>query len=102
MTEHEDLTIEKSSVIAVLNENGSYWLAKVINVEDENKNIEIQYFDDNTFRIENTSTQIVERASILCTFGRIHHSCKQFKLSDVLQAKLVKQVAEARQFLSEG
>ncbi|CAF4046101.1 unnamed protein product [Rotaria sp. Silwood1] len=102
MTEQEDLTIEKSSVIAVLNENGSYWLAKVINVEDENKNIEIQYFDDNTFRIENTSTQIVQQPSIFCTFGRIHHSCKQFKLSDVLQAKLVKQVAEARQLLTNS
>ncbi|CAF5004209.1 unnamed protein product, partial [Rotaria magnacalcarata] len=65
MTEHEDLTIEKSSVIAVLNENGrSYWLAKVINVDDENKNIEIQYFDDNTFKIEKASTELVARESI--------------------------------------
>ncbi|CAF2177425.1 unnamed protein product, partial [Rotaria magnacalcarata] len=100
MTEHEDLIIEKSSVIAVLNENGSYWLAKVINVDDENKNIEIQYFDDNTFKIEKASTELVPRESILCTFGKIHHSCKQFKLSDVLQAKLVKQVAETRQYLT--
>ncbi|CAM4785268.1 unnamed protein product [Rotaria magnacalcarata] len=101
MTEHEDLIIEKSSVIAVLNENGrSYWLAKVINVDDENKNIEIQYFDDNTFKIEKASTELVARESILCTFGKIHHSCKQFKLSDVLQAKLVKQVAETRQYLT--
>ncbi|CAF3450845.1 unnamed protein product [Rotaria socialis] len=92
MTEREDLTIEKSSVIAVLNENGrSYWLAKVINADDENKNIEIQYFDHNTFKIENTSTELVARESILCTFGKIRHSCKQFKLSDVLQAKLVTQ-----------
>ncbi|CAF4817745.1 unnamed protein product, partial [Rotaria socialis] len=66
MTEREDLTIEKSSVIAVLNENGrSYWLAKVINADDENKNIEIQYFDHNTFKIENTSTELVARESIL-------------------------------------
>ncbi|CAF4260602.1 unnamed protein product, partial [Rotaria magnacalcarata] len=101
MTEHEDLIIEKSSAIAVLNENGrSYWLAKVINVDDENKNIEIQYFDDNTFKIEKASTELVARESILCTFGKIHHSCKQFKLSDVLQAKLVKQVVETRQYLT--
>jgi hypothetical protein len=43
--------------------------------------LKIQYFDDNTFRIENTSTEMIERASILCTFGKIHHSCKQYKLS---------------------
>jgi len=45
---------------------GSYWIAKVINVDDENKNIEIQYFDDNALRIENSCIEMVERASILC------------------------------------
>jgi hypothetical protein len=79
----------------------SYWLAKVINVDSENKNIEVQYFDDNTFRIDNATTETIEKASILCTFGKVHHGSKQFKLSDVSQAKLVRQVAEACQFSSE-
>jgi len=37
----------------------------------------------------------------LCVFGKVDHSCKQFKLSDISQAQLVKQVVETRLLSSE-
>jgi hypothetical protein len=80
---------------------GSYWLAKVTNFDEKMKHLEVQYFDDNTFRIERTSTEMVARSSVLCEFGKIHHSCKQFKLSDALQSKLIQQVLASSQFISE-
>jgi hypothetical protein len=80
---------------------GSYWLAKVTSLDEKTKDLEVQYFDDNTLGIESTSTEIVPRSTVLCEFGKIHHSCKQFKLSDALQSKLIQQVAIAAQCISK-
>lgn len=79
--------------------SGSYWLAKIVQVEENSDNVEIIYFDENVFKIESAVSSTVSKGSILCSFGTIHHNTKQFKLSDEFQAKLIQQVAEARHLL---
>ena len=78
---------------------GAYWLAKVIQVEDNSDDVEINYFDENVFKIESSASAIISKGSILCSFGTVHYNTKLFKLSDEWQAKLIQQVAEARQLL---
>lgn len=75
------------------------FLTKIIQVDDNSENVEINYFDENVVKIESRASAFISKGSILCSFSTIYHNTEEFKLSDGFQGKLIQQVAEERHLL---